>query len=385
MNQELHIFFSKFVGTLGIVLVFILLISNKSNKIVNRYLSIVLLIISYRSISSVLDTDKIIAFKYINESALNSISLVVMPSFFLYIESIIKGNTTFNKMKILHFILPVFLFFYFLFLNNPKYLYYNLIIYTFQFFVILFISYYFVKIISIYYKYYHGKKKDIDSKVLPNSTKKWIRFLLFIAILMIIRILIVLIFETYTNTNFSGHSISIIQSLLILFIYLKILRSPEILYGFPKLTQQISKYNEEKINNISIWKIPGNKTTNLQDKALKNKINKKVNKYILAIDEFVENKNPFRVSKYSLSELANDLNIPSSHLNYIFKYHCEISFVEYKNYSKINDSINLINSNFLEFKTLESLASKVGFNSYNSFFIYFKKQSNLSPREYCKS
>jgi YesN/AraC family two-component response regulator len=84
----------------------------------------------------------------------------------------------------------------------------------------------------------------------------------------------------------------------------------------------------------------------------------------------------------SINDLSNSLNIPSSHLAYIFKCHCKLSFVEYKNYCKINDSLNLINNNFLESKTFDALAYKVGFKSYNSFFIYFKKQTNYSPKDY---
>lgn len=375
-------FFSLFVGTLGLIIVFILLFSHKSNKIVNGYLAIDFLITSIRSISSVLDTNNTLLFKHVNAPALYSITLVALPCFFLYLESVIKNINSFNKIKILHFIFPAFLFLYFIFLNNRNYLFYSSIIYIFQVCVILFITFYFIQIIYLYYKYIYNEKAVVNSHVLDKSTKKWINFLLLIATLIIMRILIVLIFETYTNTNFSGHTISIIQSLLMLFVFLKILCSPEILHGFPKLIHQISNYNEEKINNNLIWKTSIVKITNIQDAALKNNISDKVNKYILKIDKFVENNKPFRDSKYSINELSNDLNIPSSHLTYIFKYHCEMSFVEYKNHSKVNDSINLINSNYLEFKTLDALAYKVGFNSYNSFFIYFKKQTNLSPKEY---
>jgi AraC-like DNA-binding protein len=382
MIQEIQMFFSLFVGTLGLIIVFILLFSYKSNKIVNGYLAIVFSITSLRSISSVLDTNNMLFFKHVNTPALYSITLVALPCFFLYLESIIKNINSSNKIKILHLIFPAFLFLYFILFNNPNYLFYNSIIYIFQVCVILFITFYFIQIIYLYYKYIYNEKGFINSHVLDKSTKKWINFLLLMATLIIMRILIVLIFETYTNTNFSGHTISIIQSLLMLFVFLKILCSPEILHGFPKLIHQISNYNEEKINNNLIWKTSIVKITNIQDSTLKNNISDKVNKYILKIDKFVENNKPFRDSKYSINELSNDLNIPSSHLTYIFKYHCEMSFVEYKNHSKVNDSINLINSNYLEFKTLDALAYKVGFNSYNSFFIYFKKQTNLSPKEY---
>lgn len=381
MIQEIQMFFSLFVGTLGLIIV-ILLLSNKSNKMVNGYLAIVFLITSLRSISSVLDINKITLVENFNISALHSISLLVIPCFFLYLESIIKEINSFNKSTLFHFIFPVFLFIYFMFLNQPNNIYNILIINIFEVSVIFFIFIYFIKILFIYFNYVYKEKKAVNSKTLPKATKRWINFLLIFATLIILRILIVLTIEKLTNSNFSGHTISILQSLLILFIYMKILRSPNILYGFPKLLEQVSEYNEEKIKSKLIWKTSIGKITNLQDSVLKNNIAQKTNKYILSIDKFVENKKPFREPKYSLNELSNDLNIPSSHLSFIFKYYCEISFVEYKNYSKIYDSINLINNNFLDTKTLDSLAYKVGFNSYNSFFTYFKKQTNLSPKEY---
>ena len=61
------------------------------------------------------------------------------------------------------------------------------------------------------------------------------------------------------------------------------------------------------------------------------------------------------------------------------------SFNRNKNYYKIQDSIKLINDKFLESKTLDSLAYKVGFKSYNTFFVYFKKETNFPPKEYIGS
>ena len=67
---------------------------------------------------------------------------------------------------------------------------------------------------------------------------------------------------------------------------------------------------------------------------------------------------------------------------FLIKYHIKLSFTEFKNQSRIVDSTNLIQSGFLKTNTLDSLAVKVGFKSYSSFFTNFKKYKQISPKEY---
>ena len=53
--------------------------------------------------------------------------------------------------------------------------------------------------------------------------------------------------------------------------------------------------------------------------------------------------------------------------------------------SRIKDALSLIDDGYLKRNTLESLAYKTGFSSYNPFFSAFKKITGLSPQEYIKS
>ena len=86
-----------------------------------------------------------------------------------------------------------------------------------------------------------------------------------------------------------------------------------------------------------------------------------------------------------MKDLALVLNIPSSHLKFIFKYHSKLSFSDFKKISRIQNSIKLINNNYLVVNTLESLSRKVGFSSYNPFFSCFKDVVGKSPHEYISS
>jgi AraC-like DNA-binding protein len=47
---------------------------------------------------------------------------------------------------------------------------------------------------------------------------------------------------------------------------------------------------------------------------------------------------------------------------------------------RIIDAVNLIETNYLNVNTLDSLARKVGFSSYNTFFTSFKEITGNTPR-----
>ena len=61
------------------------------------------------------------------------------------------------------------------------------------------------------------------------------------------------------------------------------------------------------------------------------------------------------------------------------------NFNDYVNKFRINYSIELINDNYLDNKTIESLASESGFNSVQSFHRVFKKFKSKTPNEFLKN
>lgn len=83
--------------------------------------------------------------------------------------------------------------------------------------------------------------------------------------------------------------------------------------------------------------------------------------------------------------MASKLGVPTSHIVYLFKYHSKMTFSEYRMNSRIQDAIHLMMDGFLKMNTLEALAYKTGFSSYNPFFSAFKKITGLSPQEYLKT
>jgi len=114
---------------------------------------------------------------------------------------------------------------------------------------------------------------------------------------------------------------------------------------------------------------------------LKEKINSNIEEYLFKLNASLHNNN-FTNPKFSIKDLAQVLNIPISHLKYIFKYHSKISYSDFKKISRIKNSLELISNNYLAKNTLESLSKEVGFSSYNPFFTCFKEVIGKSPNEY---
>jgi AraC-like DNA-binding protein len=177
------------------------------------------------------------------------------------------------------------------------------------------------------------------------------------------------------------------------FCFFKILFTPEILYGLPILNMKILKFGLPK-EERNIAEIPINENwileinhpkNNDQDLKLHDNIIPNILSYTQEVDTLSNQELIFRNPKASPSDIANRLGVPASHMVYLFKYHSKISFSEYRMQSRINDGINLIKAGYLKTNTLESLAYKTGFASYNPFYMAFKKVTTLSPQDYLKS
>jgi AraC-like DNA-binding protein len=229
-----------------------------------------------------------------------------------------------------------------------------------------------------------NRKGDIGIVVKQNQLiKKWSIFLFSMFVINAIRIIIVLYWEINNDSYSFGASFLWISGLFWLVLYFKIIISPEILYGFTYLNTSISEKKKGDKTTISFWNTNSNIViANIQDKQLKAKIKDSISNYMELVDQFSFHNNYYRSMGFSITDLSNKLNIPKSHLHYIFKYHSKISFSEYKKIVRIHDSLSLISEGYLATNTFDSLAKEVGFKSYNTFFVSFKDFTGVTPHEY---
>ncbi|WP_221930765.1 helix-turn-helix domain-containing protein [Changchengzhania lutea] len=211
--------------------------------------------------------------------------------------------------------------------------------------------------------------------------KNWTFFVFIISTFLFLRILYSVYSEKISNQLLQAHNFSFVTIIPWLFVYGKILINPEILYGYPKLEKRLIEIQKITTVNNSIWIYDLANISKLDNKKHSCNI-KNVLPYIADIENIVQEKHPFRNTKFSYQNFVELLNIPSSHVHYIFKYHSIVSFKQYKDYCRIEDALKLIDQGSLDASMLENLSGKVGFISYDSFFTTFKSHTKLTPKEY---
>lgn len=237
------------------------------------------------------------------------------------------------------------------------------------------------------YRFLHETIWNRKSKIVVINQQnmfisKWTKLLYGLFVLMLIRFLINLLFNDselwYRNKN----NFLWVAALLWIVLYIKILYSPEFLYGYDILQNKIKEYKKNAIVFDHIWLLSSKEVINLQDLVLKEKIGRNIQNHILEIEHFALNTNLFLTENFKVSDLANKLSLPKSHVLYLFKYHSTISFSDFKKIIRVQKSILLIEDGYLKTNTLESLAAVTGFSSYSPFYKSFKTITNTSPQSY---
>ena len=372
-----------FSGLMGFLTIFLILIRYRSNRITNIYLVIIFGIVSTRMVvigTFNLENNDVITTlleKY------NNLLIVIIPCTYLYFLNLIHDKKRIELNNLKHFSIPLLFNLIDYALDNS---YLSLVKNNFYYYIFfaLYTIVYLVLNYNLLNKNIWNRKGDISIVVKQNQLiKNWSVFLFSIFLVNALRTIVVLFWEI-NNQNYSfGASFLWITAILWLSIYFKIIISPEILYGYTFLN---SKINENKKSDKPILSFWTTKTiieiTNIQDKQLNDKIKEAIPEYIKLIEQFSFHNQTFRNKGFVISDLSNKLNIPKSHLNFLFKYHSKISFSEYKKIVRIHDSLALINEGYLTTNTFDSLAKEVGFKSYNTFFVSFKNYTGVTPQEF---
>ena len=370
-----------FTGLLGFVVLIITMSQYRTNKIFNIYFAIIVLLVSIRyTLIGVknLTNDILITETYRKADIL---FIVTAPLVYLYFKNLVKSQSKFVKSDLLHFVVPI------LFILEVKC---NLIENTIGikrdfglliFFIALIITYNLLTFLKLKNNIWN-KKGSLEIMVNQNLLiKNWSIYVYMCMNFIVLRLFFSLFIEYKSNSVISGQYVVWAGSLIWAIIFIKIITSRDILYGYTFLNNE--KANSGNTIKISQWtssKSP--KITNIQDLQLNLKINAIVNKYIIDIDSTLEKNRYFRDPNFSFNDFALKLNIPKSHLSFIFKYHSKITFSDFKKISRINDAVQLIELDYLKTNTFDSLSKTVGFSSYNPFFTSFKDVVGKAPQEY---
>jgi AraC-like DNA-binding protein len=310
--------------------------------------------------------------------------MTAWPLLYLYFSNLVYNHTTLIKKELVHFILPSLL----LLLSLTK------VFVTDGAFAIGwkmgFILEIFLNIAYAFasYKLLNDKvwRRNSDVLLINKQNKiiiQWTRLLFSLFAIMLLRFLISLTLGDVTFWYINQNKFLWLGALIWILLYIKILYSPDFLYGYEVFQNKIREYKKHNIIFDNIWIMDSSRqVTNIQDTFLKEKIANQIENYVLAIEYQALNTNLFFAVNFKTMNLALKLNIPKSHVLYIFKYHAAISFADFKKIIRIQKTILLMEEGYLKTNTMESLAIETGFTSYSSYFKSFKSITGLSPHEY---
>lgn len=385
-------FLFLFTGIVGIVTIALMITSYKSNPLYNTFLLLIIVVVSSRFLihgSYELGVQTLIAPK---KGPSSLVYLTLIPCFYLYYNYLVHQKKTYSLKDFKHFIFIICLYAF-----NTNNILKDSFIFHFgriiNFILIgAYILFYLVLIFKLLRKNIWFKKGIPIRNIHFNLIKEWSIYLFTLNLLGSIALLASIYKEVNSESLISGKTMAPLILFFWLFIYFKILISPEILYGLPILNKKLLKFMPPELDTEPTlasanknWIFEPGSHTNNQDLKLQEKMMSNIVSYTQEVDRLSIEEHIFRNPTASPTDVANKLGVPTSHIVYLFKYHSNISFSEYRMHSRIKDSIHLIEQGYLKANTLESLAYKTGFASYNPFFSAFKKVTSYSPQDYIKS
>lgn len=369
-------------GLIGFIVTVILLFNKKSNPVMSIYMVLLIFIISCRffiaAIVTLISDDAIlnIYLKYSNMAS------VVIPLCYLYFKNL-NNNKQFSRTELLHFVFPIAYFLITVEIYNYISPEFSVKLWMFLIFLAFLLNYILLSYKVLKNTIWHRKGENKTIKKQNKKIHNWTLFLFIALILASIRLSVSLFIEISQNEPTKGMDYQWVSAVIWIAILIRMLVSPEILYGYKILTEKLRENKNSNLIFNEIWQIqPIIDIKNAQHLILKEKMNNNLQNYFEEIEKISLQHDFFRDPKLTLSDIATKLSIPKSHLSYLFKYHATISFSEYKKTIRIQDAINLIENGYLKNNTLDSLSKKIGFTSYNPFFTSFKEIIGIAPVEY---
>ncbi len=358
---------------LMLLFAFFLQTVNTKNKLYNK-------LFSYFLILSVFDISSLFTGKYI-EVGLNfevfrmTVSLLILPLFYLYIKAVCYSDF---RLKPKHLLLALPFFTANLVLIPRFYLSSMVdIIYINEHFKKMFEIRFFYLLRELQYVFYMlaifkilKKYKAIYSENhtnLNSSSYHWL-FQMTVFFLVAHSFLVFRFFLTYTNynllLNWSHVIVSICALIISCWFVLKALRNPEL---FKSIDVYMIALNEE-IESITFDEKPfdfqksDEMTSQMDD----------VRTYILTNELYLE-------PSLTIRELSEQVAIPVRDLSLLINRHSNQHFFDFINEFRIEKAKQLIKDPANKKLTILEILYQVGFNSKSSFNTAFKKFTNQTP------
>jgi AraC-like DNA-binding protein len=320
---------------------------------------------------------------------LDILNTLIMPCYYLYFVDLIDEKK-FRINKLMHLVwVPLSLLMIYLLLrvtgivespvDRAKILFST---------ALIFLSVYAILGYRLLYRY--SWKRSSESNTADRQIKiirNWSIFVYTVLVAMVLKGYLAFSVNIFNYDDGSESMLLWIGALLWMALFIKLIITPEILYGY----NIFNKFNEKSgIRHLvlsEVWSadrsvIP---IENDRDKKVQEKVAPMLNNYLHRIENKLLFTDVLKNPDFGYEELAAETGIPSSHLNFIFRYHARESFNDCKKLLRIRESVKLLQDDNLQALTFEAIAQQVGFTSYTTFYTSFKNIMGITPLEFKNS
>ena len=250
--------------------------------------------------------------------------------------------------------------------------------------VAMFIFYHIYLASKILYSFFWGK----PSSELWFANERWIRFwllqLLIFCTVLGLSVCLMFLYELITQKEFVHNNIHHVRSLMALVFMVQLFLQPEILYGPKDTSQSVSMVQVPQSKSIKPdfkWRTIPKEINNKLDIQLSLKFNTQLKDIIKKLESKTAMNLIVKNPDLNSTAFSEKLNVPRTYFQYFFKYHSDISFVQYRSKIRVHYAIEKMKDDYLSKNTMDALARESGFASYNPFYSAFKSEMGIGPSE----
>lgn len=384
MHLNFDWFFTKnlfylLTSIVGFAVVVLTLLSFRKNRLMNVYLISIFSIISSRFFLIGSYGLQIQSFASDLNGPFKILLIAIFPLFYLYFREIVSDEKRFDLRNLVHFIFPILIFV----INFLAHYFetYEFYLKTVNFALVTIIAFNYLSLSFLLLRDKLWSKKTTVHVFHYQLIRSWTIYFYSLGVFVFLRLLMSFTYELIYSQEISGNQWSFaVAAIFWLIIFIKVLLSPQILFGMPRLTYKGKTLATSSFLIQPFWKT--NDDVVLSDAQGDGQLDFKVLELISDVDYYTMKMKLFRNRNFSVYDLAREVGVPVSHIEYLFKYHSSVSFNTYKTHLRIQDAIQLIRKGFLVHESEAALADLLGFASPSIFKEAFRSSTGKMPADF---
>lgn len=370
--------FFLLTSIVGFAVVGLTFVSFRKNRLMNIYLISLFSIISSRFFLIGSYGVQMQSFTDDLNGPFKILLLAIFPLFYLYFREVVTDDTRFYPRNLLHFIFPIVI--YAINFLAHQFNAFEFYLKTINFALVTIIAFNYILLSFLLLRNQLWSKKATIHIRHYQLIRNWTIYFYSLALFAFLRLLMSFTYELIYSKEISGSQWSFsFAALFWLFIFVKVLLSPQILFGMPRLIYRNKTYATSSVLIQPFWEV--NDEIVHSDSIDGEQLDFKVLDLISDVDYYAVRAKLFRNKYFSVADLATEMGVPVTHIEYLFNYHSSISFDEYKTHLRIQESLHLIRDGFLKTRSESELAALVGFSSVSVFSEAFNAAVGKNPSD----